>query len=100
MQYLDQLNQLLMLTNKMLEYAKSQNWDEVMQVEAEYSKLMSSMKDAGHIPQGIQIAQKIQKLIVINAELGEICSRERTSCLNQISNAKNRKKAVSAYSNY
>ena len=100
MQYSDQLNNAVTVTKQMLDAAKDESWERVIQLEEERQLILKAMERA--VPQiaDSDVANNLKVLIALNDELTDLSALEKAACFSQFSKNKNHKKAFQTYGGY
>ena len=100
MQYSDQLNNAVTVTKQMLDAAKDESWERVIQLEEERQLIFKEMERAVPQTTGSDVTNKLKMLIALNDELTDLSALEKAACFSQFSKNKNHKKAFQTYSGY
>ena len=99
MEYLEQLNNVCLLTTKMLDLAKKGDWDEVMKLDQLRQPKLAAMARCTPIKSDEHLVDKLNNLVQLNNQLEKITTVEKNNCHRNYYQNKNNKKAFRAYSN-
>ena len=92
------LLQALEMTEKMLEFVKAENWDEVAEIEAVRKKILFDNLQTGvSIDPSSDLGVDIQKILKIDKEIQELVSQARNSVRDELIEMSRSKNQVSAY---
>lgn len=99
MEYLEHLNDVFLLTSKMLDLAKKGSWDDVMKLDQLRQPKLAAMARCTPIKSSEHLVDKLRNLVQLNNQLEKITTIEKNSCHRNYYQNKNNKKAFQAYLN-
>ncbi|MCF7997691.1 MAG: flagellar protein FliT [Methylococcaceae bacterium] len=93
------LEQLLTLTNTLLEKALQDNWEEVFMLESTQRELVELLfNDEGVNPSDDKFSQGIKELILINEQVMRLGNQQKQKLATDLHKIDQGKKALTAYS--
>lgn len=91
------LDNALEMTNKMLAFAREENWVEVAKLEGERQEsLMDSLSNAD-FEKSEEIGKKVQQIIAVDQEMQQLVTAARDDLRDQIIQLNKDKGAIKAY---
>ena len=101
MSYSQLLSQICDQTYKMLEFAQSRQWEELIETEGLRSQSLDKLTALQPEPtQESAIQEKLKEILEINGLIASLSVQEKNSTVAEFLKVKNNKKAASEYSRY
>jgi len=100
MSYSDYLSNAVVVTTKMLEAAKSDDWEIVVQLEIERQLILDSVEKTKPDSVDSSVINKLKILIELNDELAALSAVEKAVCFSRFTENKTNKKAFQTYAGY
>jgi len=93
------MSSIHLLSMQMLDCAKSQNWDEVCELEHQRADLLNNFSESDQITSTKDLIKQLQETIQVNEEIQVLSKQEMNHCLQKCVSMKRGKKAFAAYAN-